>query len=93
MKKLSLIALAAATAFVASCEKPQSEAERNAQIEREVQQRLAAERQADEQQHLANLQSDLDAREQTLSEKEAAAARAAASTPRPVAQNANSPRS
>ncbi|CAN5618988.1 hypothetical protein BH18VER1_BH18VER1_12890 [soil metagenome] len=93
MKTLSLIGLAAAVAFAVSCEKPQSEPERNAQIEREVQQRLAAERQADEQQRLADQQADLDAREQALSEKGAAAARAAASPPRAVAQTASSPRS
>ncbi len=72
MKKFSLFPLAAALALIVSCEKPQSEADRNAQIEREVQQRLTAERQADEQKRLAQQQADLAAREKALADKEAA---------------------
>ena len=71
MKKFSLFPLAAALALIVSCEKPQSEADRNAQIEREVQQRLTAERQADEQKRLAQQQADLAAREKALADKEA----------------------
>lgn len=73
MKNFSFLAVAAAASFLVSCEKPQSEAEKSAQIEREVQQRLAAERQADEQQRLAQQQADLNAREQALTDREAAA--------------------
>src|SRR6187397_244956 len=72
MKKFSLFSVAAALALVVSCQKPQSEADRNAQIEREVQQRLAAERQADEQKRLAQQQADLDAREKALANRDAA---------------------
>ena len=75
MKKFSLFPIAAAFALAVSCEKPLTEAEKNAQIEREVQQRLAAERQADDQQKLAQQQADLAAREQALADKEAAARR------------------
>lgn len=83
MKKFSFFPLVAALALVVSCEKPQSEADRNAQIEREVQQRLTAERQADEQKRLAQQQADLAAREKALAEKEAAAT--AAEEPEPTA--------
>lgn len=92
MKPFRFLALAAAILLVASCQKPQTEAERNAQIDREVQQRLAAERQADEQQRLAQQQADLAAREKALADKEAAADTKAAQragaqvtvTPRPA---------
>lgn len=70
MKKLSFFAGIAAVLFNVSCQRPQSEAERNAQVEQEVQQRLAAERQADEQQRLAQQQADLNAREQALADRE-----------------------
>src|SRR4051812_41995983 len=73
MKKFSLLSIAAVLAFNVSCEKPQTEAERNAQVEREVQRRLAAEHQADEQQRLAQQQADLAAREQALADRQAAA--------------------
>ena len=63
MKRLFLIfpAVIALTLFC-SCEKQPTEAERNAEVERQVQQRLAAERQTAEQQHLAQTQADLDQR-------------------------------
>src|SRR3954470_24732152 len=73
MKKFSLLSIAAVLALTVSCEKSQSDAERNAQVEREVQQRLATEHQADEQQRLAQQQADLAAREQALADREAAA--------------------
>ena len=73
MKKFCLFATVALLALTVSCEKPQSEAERNAQVEREVQQRLANERTAAEQQRLAQQQADLAAREQALADREAAA--------------------
>jgi hypothetical protein len=57
----------------ASCQKQQTEEERNAEVERQVQQRLAAEHQAEEQQQLAQRESELDAREKALKDKEAAA--------------------
>ena len=63
-----------------------SEAERNAQIEREVQQRLAAERRPNEQRGSTQQQADLPTREQALADKEAAATtdRPTAATPRPT---------
>ena len=73
MKTFYFFPLVAAVALVVSCEKPQSEADRNAQIEREVQQRLTAERQADEQKRLAQQQADLAAREKALADKETSA--------------------
>jgi len=90
MKKFSFLAVAAAASFVVSCDKPQSEAEKSAQIEREVQQRLAAERQTDEQQRLAQQQAELDAREQAVADREAAAR--ANATARSVAQPNATPR-
>lgn len=73
MKKSSLLVIAAALVLAVSCEKPMSEAERNAQVEREVQQRLAAERQTEDQRRLEEQQAELNAREQALADKEAAA--------------------
>jgi hypothetical protein len=62
-----------------SCQKQQTEEERNAEIERQVQQRLAAERQDQAEQQLAQRQAELDAREKVLAEKQ----NAAADTPAP----------
>jgi membrane protein involved in colicin uptake len=70
-----------------------SEADRNAQVEREVQQRLAAERAADEKARLDQQAADLQAREQALADKEAAAKNrsgTAAATPRPTQRAAAS---
>ena len=53
-----------------SCPKQQTEAERNAEIDSRVQQQLAAEHQAQQQQELEKRQADLDAREKALAEKE-----------------------
>jgi hypothetical protein len=47
---------AALAAFVSSCGKRPTEAERNAEIERQVQERLNAEHRADEQKKLAQRQ-------------------------------------
>ena len=80
MKLVRLIPFALALALAVSCQKPQSEEERRAEIEREVQQRLASERQAEEAQRLAQEAADLDAREKALAEKETKAA----ATPRPT---------
>ncbi len=66
-------------AFFSSCQKQQTEAERKIEVERQVQQRLDAEHQAEQQQQLAQRQADLDAREKTLATKE----NAAANTPQP----------
>ncbi len=92
MKKFSFVAVAAAAGLLVSCQRPQSEPASNAEIEREVQQRIAADRQADEQQRLAQQQADLDAREQALADREAAA-NAPDRPTRPVAQTTATPRS
>lgn len=70
MKKVFVLFGLAATAAFVSCQKQQSEAEKNAEIERQVQQRLAAEHQTQQQQQLDQRQADLDARERALAEKE-----------------------
>lgn len=87
MKMLRLLLITAALALAVSCEKPVSEADRNAEVEREVQQRLAAERQADERKQLDQQQADLAAREHAVAEREAAAAQSPEeeSTPPPTA--------
>jgi len=87
MKKFCIFPVIAALAFFVSCEKPQSEDEKKAEVERQVQERLASERQADEAKRLAQQQADLEAREKALAEKEAAAAVATpAVTETPVTQ-------
>src|SRR3954447_21262670 len=70
MKTFSLLLLASVLGLAVSCEKPQSTAERDAQVEREVQQRLASERLTADQQKLAQDQADLAAREQALTNQQ-----------------------
>ena len=73
MKRFFLsIALAALSFTFLSCGKQQSEAERNAEVDRQVQQRLAAEHQSEAQQKLDQRQAALEAREQALAAKESA---------------------
>lgn len=74
MKKICVLPLLVGLSIFASCQKQQTDAERQAEIDRQVQQRLDAEHQAQEKDQLAQRQSDLDAREKALSEKEAAKA-------------------
>jgi len=71
MKRIFLLTLAAALGLCAgACQKEPSDAERKAEIERQVQERLAAEHQAEEQQKMAQRQAELNAREQALNERE-----------------------
>ena len=85
MNRLVLL-LPAVLFFAVSCEKPMSEADRNAQVEREVQQRLAAERQAADAERLAQQEAELTAREQALADRENAAKTVrATATPKPRA--------
>lgn len=70
MKRICALGIAITLVFFVSCGKQQTEAEKNAEIERQVQQRIAAERQADEQQKLAQREADLKAREDALAQKE-----------------------
>jgi len=74
MKNFFVFPAVIAVAALISCQKQQTEAEKNAEVEREVQERLAAEHQAEQQQQLQQQQADLDAREKALAEKENAAA-------------------
>src|SRR6266850_2527313 len=76
MKKFLMFPAVIAVAALVSCQKQQTEAERNADVERQVQERLAAEHQAEQQQKITQQQTDLDAREKALAEKENAAAAA-----------------
>jgi hypothetical protein len=72
MKKYFLLPLIAALAFGIACQKQQTDEERRAEVERQVQDRLAAERQAAEKDQLARQKAELEAREQALAAKEAA---------------------
>jgi hypothetical protein len=70
---LTFAAIIAIAALV-SCQKQQTEAEKNAEVERQVRERLAAEHQADQQQQLSQREAELAAREKALAEKESAPA-------------------
>ena len=65
-----LVAVVITAAALVSCQKQQTDAEKNAEVERQVQERLAAEHQAQQQKELEQRQTDLDAREKALAEKE-----------------------
>src|SRR6266513_805457 len=77
MKNLFVLPVIFALASFSSCQKQQSEEERKAEVEREVQARLAAEHQTQQQQELEQRQTDLDMREKALAEKEKAASESA----------------
>ena len=85
MKKLSVFPLLAALAFFVSCQKQQTEEERKAEVERQVQDRLAAERADAEKKRIAEDQAKLDAREKALADREAAAASPTAVAEEPAA--------
>src|SRR6202035_5744241 len=87
MKGFFVFPVLIAFAALNSCQKQQTEAEKNAEVERQVQERLAAEHQAEQQQQLSQRQVDLDAREKALAEKE----NAAATTPIPGEQSEADP--
>jgi len=70
MNKLFLILAAVVLTGLCSCQKQQTDAERDAEVERRVQERLAADKQAQQQQQIDQRQADLDAREKALTEKE-----------------------
>jgi hypothetical protein len=82
MKKFFVFVALVAVAALVSCQKQQTEAEKNAEVERQVQERLAAEHQTEQQQQLSQRQADLDAREKALAEKENEAAATPASRER-----------
>lgn len=81
MKKLLLLVIIVALGSFVSCEKQQTEEERKAEIEREVQARLATERQTQQQQELDQRRADLDAREKALADKQKLESRPAQAEP------------
>lgn len=87
MKKFSVFALIAALAFFVSCQKQQTEEERKAEVERQVQDRLAVEKAAADKEQIAKQQAELDAREKALADREAAAA----ASPTPVVEEPAAP--
>src|SRR5256714_1914101 len=87
MKKFSVFALIAALAVFVSCQKQSTEEERKAEVERQVQERLAAEKAAGDKEQLAKQQAELDAREKALADREAAAA----ASPTAVVEEAAAP--
>jgi hypothetical protein len=70
MKSVVASLIIVGLASFSSCQKQQTEDERKAEIDHEVQARLAAERQTQQQQELEQRKADLDAREKALAEKE-----------------------
>ncbi|MEY2556378.1 MAG: hypothetical protein QOF93_1522 [Verrucomicrobiota bacterium] len=87
MKKFFAFAAVIAVVALGSCQKQQTEAEKNAEVERQVQERLAAEHQAEQQQQLSQRQADLEAREKALAEKGSAPA----ATPAPRERSESEP--
>ncbi|MFL6516352.1 MAG: DUF6600 domain-containing protein [Chthoniobacterales bacterium] len=72
MKRILLIAAAVTLASLGGCQKQETAEERNAQVEREVQNRLEAEHQAQQQQDLVQREADLKAREDAVAQDRAA---------------------
>jgi hypothetical protein len=73
MKTILALLVVVALSVFCSCQKEQTEAERKAEIDREVQQRLDAEHQAQEKEQLAQRETELSAREKEVAQKESAA--------------------
>jgi len=92
MKKLFVFPAVVVLAGLISCQKQQTEAEKNAEVERQVQERLAAEQQAEQQQQLTQQQADLEAREKALANKEKAAGSAPARRGRSESEPVTQPR-
>ncbi len=91
MKKLFIFPAVIVVAALICCQKQQTEAEKNTEVERQVQDRLAAEHQAEQQQQLSQRQADLDAREKALAEKENAPAATPARRERSESEPATRP--
>ncbi len=83
MKKIFALLLVIALSIFSSCQKQQTDAERQAEINRQVQQRLDAEHQAQEKEQLAQREDELNAREKALAEKQDAVAKSSQSESRP----------
>jgi len=92
MKKLFVFPAVVVLAGLISCQKQQTEAEKNAEVERQVQERLAAEQQAEQQQQLTQRQADLEAREKALADKEKAAGSAPVRRGRSESESVTQPR-
>jgi hypothetical protein len=75
VKKIFALLLVIALSTFSSCQKQQTDAERQAEIDRQVQQRLDAEHQAQEKEQLAQREGELNAREKALAEKQNAVAK------------------
>jgi len=75
VKKIFALLLVIALSTFPSCQKQQTDAERQAEIDRQVQQRLDAEHQAQEKEQLAQREGELNAREKALAEKQNALAK------------------
>ena len=89
MKRTLLFPLLAAFALgVGACQKQQTQAERNAEIERQVQERLKVEHPADDRHKLAQRQAELEVRLNALA---AARKRPAATATPAVAESASTP--
>src|SRR6267143_2803281 len=86
MKKFYILCACLALAGFVSCQKQQTEEERKAEIDRQVEQRLAAERQAQQQQELTQREAELNAREKALAGMQNTAA---TQTPRPRAPSSH----
>src|SRR5438445_2368391 len=83
MKKIFALLLVIALPIFSSCQKQQTDAERQAEIDRQVQQRLDAEHQAQEKEKLAQREDELNAREKALAEKQNAVAKSSQRESRP----------
>src|SRR5256885_15958951 len=70
MKRFFAFGTVVALVALGACQKEQTEAEKNAEVERQVQERLAAEHQTEQQQQLSQRETELAAREKALAEKE-----------------------
>src|SRR5947209_2635617 len=87
-----LLAIVCLSGF-SGCQKQQTEEERNAQIEREVQNRLATEQQKQKEQELDKREADIDAKQKDLADSQAAATQPQRpSTPARVRPEVNSTR-
>src|SRR5438094_2624232 len=84
MKKIFALPLVVVLSIFSSCHKQQTDAERQAEIDRQVQQRLDAEHQAQEKEKLAQREDDLNAHEKALAEKQNAVAESSQPESRPT---------
>jgi hypothetical protein len=75
VKKILALLLVIALSIFSSCQKQQTDAERQAEIDRQVQQRLDAEHQAQQKEKLAQRESELNAREKAIAENQDAVAK------------------